>query len=143
MRVTPIARLDSLGLIPMAATDLPISFIGAVKDEYQLFRSLFLPLFSESLSKPNPATAPKIMRSVLPSVSAHPLSSTMRVIVQRRPVTHPSHVPSRFSTSTDFPRAHCVFSRGKLSSCPFRSTQMSFVYEEAGWTAINCTSLSA
>jgi hypothetical protein len=55
----------------MAATDLPISFIGAVKDEYQLFRSLFLPLFSESLSKPNPATAPKIILSVLPSVSAH------------------------------------------------------------------------
>lgn len=143
MRATPIARPDSLGLVPMAATDLPISFIGAVKDEYQLFRSLFLPLFSESLSKPNPATAPKIIRSVLPSDSAHLLSSTTRVIVPRRPVTHPSHVPSRFSTSTDFPRAHCAFSRGKPNSCPFRSTQTFFVYEEAGWTAINYTSHSA
>src|SRR6266403_695767 len=123
-------------------TDFPISFIGAVKDEYQLFRS-FLPLFSESLSQLNPATAPKITRSVLPSDLAHLLSSTMRPIVQRPPVTLPSHVPSRFSTSIGFPRARCAFSRGKLSSCPFPSPQMSFVFEEAGWTAINCTSLYA
>jgi hypothetical protein len=124
-------------------TEFPISFIGAVKDEYQLFRSIFLPLFSESFSQPSPVTAPKITRSVLPSALAHPLSCTMRRIIRGLPLTHISHVPSKFSTSTDFPRAHCAFFKGKLSSCPFRSTQTSFVSEEAGWTAINCTSLSA
>jgi hypothetical protein len=96
-------------------SEIPIAFIGAVKDEYQLFRSLFLPLFPESVSQLNPATAPKITRSVLPSASAHPLSYTMRRIIRNHPVTPMSRVPSRFSTSTDSPRAHCVFFRVKLS----------------------------
>lgn len=118
------------------------NFIGAVKDDWRLFR---YSLLSGARVSPHfsfrSATVAMTMLSVLPSVAARLLSYTRprTTLLPRKPLAH-ILARSRSLISIPSPHIHSLSFSARPSSCLSRNTQTSSAYVEAGLMATSSVS---